>query len=147
MNRYVEIYGLGEWQDYDLCLSLLCDVLNFNISDVVEYTVLSNKLLVKLNDNKKVNEWERKSREKRIRLNDLVLHGDNYTKIKIFAAAPARFKVLLHKVRNSLKDFKYIWIGKRGVLARRKSRTQIHVLRNENDINSLNNIYYCDNEL
>lgn len=140
IDECVEIFGLNEWDNYDVCLQTLCLVLNLQMSDVEYYTIKGNGLLVKLNSEKAVNEWERKSREKRIRLGDLKLNGGD-GKVKVFAAAPTKFKLLLHQVRKKLPNFKYIWIGKRGVMARYKSRTQIHVIKNENDIDCVKKIY------
>ncbi|QOD40070.1 fp25k [Matsumuraeses phaseoli granulovirus] len=142
IDECVEIFGLREWDSYYLCLQHLCKTLQLDINQMENYTVKGNGLLVKLVDENAVNEWERKSREKRITLKDLKdvgQAGDN--KIKVFAAAPAKYKLLLHTVRKTLPNFKYIWIGKRGVLARHKSRSQIHVIKNENDINYVKNLY------
>lgn len=133
INDCVEIFGLGQWNDYNVCLQKIAKVLELNYNDVEYCVVKGNGLLVKLKDAKAVNDWERKSREKRILLSDL-LGTDANTKIKIFAAAPTKYKLLLHNVRNMLPNFKYIWIGKKGVMARHKSRSQIHLIKNENDL-------------
>jgi|WetSurMetagenome_2_1015567.scaffolds.fasta_scaffold191565_1 hypothetical protein len=134
INDCVEIFGLGEWDDYNKCLENIARVLGLDYSDV-EYSVIKgNGLLVKLVDGRAVNEWERKSREKRIRLSDLGGVEGEEKKIKIFAAAPTKYKLLLHNVRKLLPNFKYIWIGKKGVMARQRSRSQIHLIKNENDL-------------
>lgn len=139
INDCVEIFGLGECQDYNERLTNVARVLELDYGDV-EYSVIKgNGLLVKLVDGRAVNEWERKSREKRIRLSDLaedkkVVEGAEDKKVKIFAAAPTKYKLLLHNVRKLLPDFKYIWIGKKGVMARQRSRSQIHLIKNENDL-------------
>ncbi|UOS85772.1 FP [Pieris rapae granulovirus] len=140
IDKCVEIFGLGEWDDYQTCLQILCRVLNLNFYDVESFTVKNNGLLIRLINEKAVNEWERRSREKRICLEDL-REGGGESKVKVFAAAPTKFKLLLHTVRKTLPNFKYIWIGKKGVMARYKSRTQIHVIKNENDVNYVKNFY------
>ncbi|ABC61231.1 FP [Choristoneura occidentalis granulovirus] len=140
IDNCVEVFGLGHWDDYDECLHKICNVLNLNFLDVETYTIKKNGLLVKLVNERAVNEWERKSREKRIHLYDIDKNGE-YNKIKIFAAAPTKFKLLLHTVRKTLPNFKYIWIGKRGVMARQKSRTHIHVIKTDQDINYLKSCY------
>lgn len=140
IDECVEIFGLGEWDDYHKCLQRLCKVLNLNFYDINRFVIKGNGLLVKLGNNKIVNEWERKSREKRICLYDIKETGGN-DKIKIFAAAPTKFKLLLHTVRKTLPNFKYIWIGKKGVMARHRSRTQIHVIKNEEDVDYVKSIY------
>ncbi|AKN80756.1 FP25K [Diatraea saccharalis granulovirus] len=141
IEECVEIFGLGEWDDHRKCLETLCDVLNLNFFDVVNYSVRGNGLLVKLSNEKAVNEWERRSRERRIRLCDLKKGADDNIKVKVFAAAPTKFKILLHTVRKTLPNFKYIWIGKKGIMVRQRSRTQIHVIKNENDIEYVKDIY------
>lgn len=140
INDCVEIFGLGEWEDYNKCLQKITHVLDLNYNDVVYSAIKGNGLLVKLVDSKAVNEWERKSREKRILLADLKEGAEN-NKVKIFAAAPTKFKLLLHSVRNVLPNFKYIWIGKKGVMARQKSRSQIHLIKNENDLLHVKEFY------
>nr|AUF82045.1 fp [Cryptophlebia leucotreta granulovirus] len=143
IDEYVEIFGLGQWDNWRECLLSLCKALSLSFSDIEYYTVKGNGLLVKLIDEKAVNEWERKSREKRLKLSDIkdnVLE-ENDSKVKVFAAAPTKFKLLLHTVRKTLPNFQYIWIGKRGVMARHKSRSQIHVIKNESDIDYIKNIY------
>ncbi|AEB00390.1 fp25k [Clostera anachoreta granulovirus] len=132
-DKCVEIFGLGNWNNFDHCLNALCVALGLNIKDMQAYERRGNGLLVKLIDERAVNEWERKSREIRLRLGDLLQDGGN-VKVKVFAAAPARLKVLLHAVRSQLPTFKYIWIGKRGVMVRHGSRTPIHVIKNEDDL-------------
>nr|UYX49735.1 FP [Darna trima granulovirus] len=141
INSCVEIFGLGEWDDYDACLQTLCRVLNLDYNNVQNYTIKNNCLLVKLTDEKTVNEWERKSREKRVMLSD-VFKDKGQSKIKIFAAAPTKFKLLLHKVRKNLPEFKYIWIGKKGVMARHKSRTQIHTIKHDEDLDYIKESYF-----
>ncbi|AAS82630.1 ORF108 [Agrotis segetum granulovirus] len=138
----VEIYGLGEWDDYNKTLQLITKALDLDIKDVLFCSKKGNGLLVKLIDNRAVNEWERKSREKRLRLIELTgLQEDSDVKVKIFAAAPTKFKLLLHSVRKMLPNFKYIWIGKRGVMARHESRSQIHLIKNENDLLNVKEVY------
>nr|WOZ30342.1 protein FP25 [Cydia pomonella granulovirus]WOZ30467.1 protein FP25 [Cydia pomonella granulovirus]WOZ30599.1 protein FP25 [Cydia pomonella granulovirus]WOZ45237.1 protein FP25 [Cydia pomonella granulovirus]WOZ45368.1 protein FP25 [Cydia pomonella granulovirus] len=150
IDECVEIFGLGEWEEWRECLMLLCTALSLNYDDIEHYTVKRNGLLVKLVDERTVNEWERKSREKRLRLSDLkklsdgignVNNVDGDDKVKVFAAAPTKFKLLLHTVRKTLPNFKYIWIGKRGVMARHRSRSQIHVIKNETDIDYIKSYY------
>ena len=135
INDCVEIFGLGEWDDYNKCLESVARVLELDYSDV-EYSVIKgNGLLVKLVDGRAVNEWERKSREKRIHLSDLrSTEGGEDRKVKVFAAAPTKYKLLLHNVRKLLPNYKYIWIGKKGVMARQRSRSQIHLIKNDNDL-------------
>ncbi|AIS92111.1 hypothetical protein [Erinnyis ello granulovirus] len=140
IDKCVEIFGLGYWNDYDECLRVICEQLDLNINDVQMYSIKGNALLVKLVNERVVNEWERKSREKRLRMHDIVDNGGD-TKIKVFAAAPTKFKLLLHTVRKTLPNFKYIWIGKRGVMVRQKSRSQIHIVKNETDIDYLKSFY------
>ncbi|APO13987.1 FP25K [Plodia interpunctella granulovirus] len=136
----VEIFGLGDWDDYNKCVEIIAKKLNLNYHDA-EYSVeKGNGLLVKLCNSKAVNEWERKSREHRLTLGD-IREGGGDGKIKIFAAAPTKFKLLLHHVRQLLPEFKYIWIGKKGVMARYKSRTQIHFIKNEDDIRYIKEFY------
>ncbi|AAM70308.1 few polyhedra [Phthorimaea operculella granulovirus] len=143
VDECVEVFGAGEWNDYDVCLKRLCSVLELDYGDIEHYTVRKNGLLVKLVNDRAVNEWERKSREKRIRLSHLIEENihESDTKIKVFAAAPTKYKLLLHMVRKSLSDFKYIWIGKRGVMARHRSRSQIHVIKCDDDINYVRDMY------
>lgn len=112
IDKCVEVFGLGEWDDYQTCLQILCRVLNLNFYDVESFTIKNNGLLIRLINEKAVNEWERKSREKRICLEDL-REGGGESKVKVFAAAPTKFKLLLHTVRKTLPNFKYIWIGKK----------------------------------
>ncbi|AER41539.1 FP25K [Epinotia aporema granulovirus] len=132
----VEIFGLGQWNDYNHCLRLIAQKLGVNYNDVLYCSLRGNGLLVKLIDNRAVNEWERRSREQRLTIKDLVdTPMDN--KIKIFAAAPTKFKLLLHKVRNSLPNFKYIWIGQKGVMVRYRSRSQILLIKSENEIDKI----------
>ena len=140
INDCVEIFGLGEWQDYNKCLEILTKALDLNYNDVEYCVVKGSGLLVKLVDGKAVNEWERKSRERRIQLSD-IKENSNDSKIKIFAAAPTKFKLLLHNVRKTLSNFKYIWIGKKGVMARYRSRSQIHLIKNEEDIKYVKDFY------
>lgn len=139
-DNCVEIYGLDGVEDHVSCLRKLCETLELDFRDVKRLSVRGRGLLVKLTSVKAVNEWERKSREKRIRLNDIMKDG-NEGKVKVFAAAPTKFKLLLHVVRKTLPDFKYIWIGRTGVMARHRSRSQIHVIKNEEDIDRVKRIY------
>lgn len=142
ISRCVEIFGLGERGDYNTCLREIARVLDLDHDDVEYHSVRGNGLLVRLVSERAVNQWERKSRERRIRARQLgKAFGDDDAKVKIFSAAPTRFKLLLHAVRKLLPDFKYIWIGKKGVMARHRSRTQIHLIRNENDIEYVQQIY------
>lgn len=140
IDKCVEIFGLGHWNDYDECLHAICAQLNLNFDDIQIYTIKGNALVVRLVNERVVNEWERKSREKRLQMKDIVKNGGD-VKIKMFAAAPTKFKLLLHTVRKTLPNFKYIWIGKRGVMVRQKSRTQIHVIKNETDIDYIKAFY------
>ena len=140
IDKCVEIFGLGHWNDYDECLRAICAQLDLNFNDVQMYTIKGNALVVRLVNERVVNEWERKSREKRLQMKDIVKNGGD-VKIKMFAAAPTKFKLLLHTVRKTLPNFKYIWIGKRGVMVRQKSRTQIHVIKNETDVDYIKAFY------
>ncbi|QBQ01657.1 fp 25K [Hyphantria cunea granulovirus] len=136
----VEIFGYTntDYDKIDEYLKNLTCALELRYEDVEWSQLKGNGLLVKLPNVQKVNEWERKSRDRRLRLSDVMdLKGEEVnTKLKIFAAAPTKFKLLLHNVRKQLPHFKYIWIGKQGVMVRRRSRSQIHLIKSINDINN-----------
>ncbi|AAG27398.1 PxORF100 peptide [Plutella xylostella granulovirus] len=135
MDDCVEIFGYTDCDDVYAFIKKVTKVLDLDYKDVVKATYKGNGILVKLISAQKVNQWERKSRDSRITLADLGY--DRNDKIKIFAAAPTKYKLLLHTVRNALPNFKYIWISKRGVMARRGSRTQIHLIKDDKDIKYL----------
>ncbi|AQQ80391.1 FP25K [Betabaculovirus altermyunipunctae] len=134
----VEIFGIKDVSsDYSANVATLARKMNLNEEDVVDVAVKGNGLVVKLRYPRLVNEWERKSREARLKVYDVFPETNNDAKIKIFAAAPTKYKLLLHKVRNQLPDYKYIWIGKRGVMARREARSNIVLLKSENDLDAM----------
>lgn len=149
-DDWVEIYGLVDAKiatedtilNCDNALQNLCAALQLNYDDVKQYTIKGNSLLVQLINQRAVNEWERKSRESRLRLSDIHVNGNNTTKVKVFAAAPSKFKLLLHNVRKRLPNFKYIWIGKHGVLARQQARSKIFVIKNDDDLDHYVNMVY-----
>lgn len=139
----MEIFGLTRYADdkhrLTNAIKLLASNLNVNYDDVQDVQVKGNGVLVRLQNSRQVNEWETRSRELRLNLSDItkVSEEESDNKIKVFAAAPTRLKLLLHTVRKHLPQFKYIWIGKRGVMVRRESRSQIYVIKSENDIEKL----------
>lgn len=138
LDSSVEIFGIKDISsDHKANVASVARVMNLNEEDVVDVLVKGNGVLVKLRYPRLVNEWERKSREARLKVYDVFPETNNDAKIKIFAAAPTKFKLLLHKVRTQLPDFKYIWIGKRGVMARQEARSNILLLKSESDLSNM----------
>lgn len=133
-ERCVEIFGLG---DASADLNRLVDALGVARGDVLNVVSQTRRrAVVELVSVSKVNEWERRSRELRLRVSDLrpLLEQEHDSNIKVFAASPARLKRLLYFVRNCVKNYKYVWIGRRGVMVRRSSRSYIHIIRTEEDV-------------
>lgn len=134
----VEIFGIKDVSnDHVFNVASVARAMNLNENDVVDVNVKGNGILVKLRYPRLVNEWERKSREARLKVCDVFPETNIDAKIKIFAAAPTKYKLLLHKVRSRLPEFKYIWIGKRGVMARQEARSNILLLKSESDLDSI----------
>lgn len=138
LDSSVEIFGIKDVStDHAANVTRVAKTMNLNENDVVNVAVKGNGLLVKLRYPRLVNEWERKSREARLKVYDVFPETNSDAKIKIFAAAPTKYKLLLHKVRTQLPDFKYIWIGKRGVMARQEARSNILLLKSESDLTNI----------
>lgn len=138
LHSCVEIFGIKDVSsDHVGNVTSVARAMNLQDDDILLVTVKGNGLLVKLKYPRLVNEWERKSREARLRVYDVFPETNNDAKIKIFAAAPTKYKLLLHKVRTRLPNFKYIWIGKKGVMARQEARSEILLLKSENDLDHL----------
>ncbi|AAF05254.1 ORF140 [Xestia c-nigrum granulovirus] len=138
LDSSVEIFGIKDVSnDHVFNVASIARAMNLNENDAVDVNVKGNGILVKLRYPRLVNEWERKSREARLKVCDVFPETNIDSKIKIFAAAPTKYKLLLHKVRSRLPEFKYIWIGKRGVMARQEARSNILLLKSESDLDSI----------
>lgn len=138
LDSSVEIFGIKDVSnDHVFNVASVARAMNLNENDAVDVNVKGNGILVKLRYPRLVNEWERKSREARLKVCDVFPETNIDSKIKIFAAAPTKYKLLLHKVRSRLPEFKYIWIGKRGVMARQEARSNILLLKSESDLDSI----------
>ncbi|AKR17463.1 FP-25K [Mocis latipes granulovirus] len=138
LDSSVEIFGIKDVScNHASNVTRLARAMNLNETDVVEVNVKGNGVLVKLRNPRLVNEWERRSREARLKARDVFPETVVDAKIKIFAAAPTKYKLLLHKVRSKLPDYKYIWIGKKGVMARKEARSNIMLLKSESDLDSI----------
>lgn len=138
LDSSVEIFGIKDVSsDHVSNVARVATAMNLNENDAIDVNVKGNGVLVKLRYPRLVNEWERKSREARLRVFDVFPETNIDAKIKIFAAAPTKYKLLLHKVRSQLPDFKYIWIGKRGVMARQEARSNILLLKSESDLDNI----------
>lgn len=137
LKNYVEIYGIpiNYVNRDDKRMHVVNKIANkflLSMDDVINISFIKNHIVLQVVNVKVATQWQNRSRDIRLTNRDIGIDRDG--QIKAYIAAPDDLKILLRKARETLPNYKYIWIGKKGVMLRESNDSRIYKIKNQQDL-------------
>lgn len=137
LKNYVEIYGIPiNYVNRDdkrmHVVNKIANKFQLSMKDVLHTSCVKNHILLHVANVKVATHWQTRSRDLRLTNRDIGIDKDGH--IKAYIAAPEDLKLLLRKARETLTNYKYIWIGKDGVMLRENNDSRIYKIKNQHDL-------------